>query len=175
MGDSLGTGTLRNGLSDALAGVGCLLVWKAAYGGMPIGVGATLLARAGGAPSNVVLVMLGFHNARSEVGHGRFPGRIDAVVQAAGNRLVVWPMLASTSDCSTGYKQALVRANQELLEATLRWPNLELVDYPTFLAGHPEYSEHRCPHLLPPGYGAAASWLAFEVRDILERRAHPAG
>ena len=170
VGDSLGLGTLRNGLPEALGGVGCLLVWQEAYGGMPIGVGADLLAGAGGAPSNVALVMLGFHNARSEVGKGRFPGRIDAVVQAAGPRLVVWPMLASTADCSNGYKQALVRANEELQAATLRWPNLVLVDYPAFLAVHPEYSENRCPHLVPPGYGAAAAWLAGEVRRLLEVR-----
>jgi hypothetical protein len=174
VGDSLGAGTLRNGLADALGRVGCPLVWKTAYGGMPIAVGATLLARAGTAPSNVALVMLGFHNARSEVFRGRFPARIDAVVRAAGSRLVVWPLLASTSDCSAGYKAALVRANDELRAATLRWPNLELVDYPAFLAPHPEYSEHRCPHLLPPGYGAAAAWLAGEVRQVVQRRAgHP--
>ena len=174
VGDSLGAGTLRNGLADALGRVGCPLVWKEAYGGMPIAVGATLLARAGTAPSNVALVMLGFHNARSEVFGGRFPARIDAVVRAAGGRVVVWPLLASTSDCSAGYKAALVRADDELRAATLRWPNLELVDYPAFLAPHPEYSEHRCPHLLPPGYGAAAAWLAGEVRQVVERRAgHP--
>jgi len=170
VGDSLGLGTLRNGLTEALGGVGCMLVWKEAYGGMPIGVGADLLAGAGGAPANIALVILGFHNARSEVGKGRFPRRIDAVVQAAGARLVVWPMLASTADCSNGYKDALVRANQELQAATLRWPNLVLADYPAFLAGHPEFSENRCPHLVPPGYGAAAAWPAGEVRRLLELR-----
>ena len=108
------------------------------------------------------------HGRRSA--EGRFPRRIDAVVQAAGPRLVVWPMLASTADCSNGYKDALVRANQELQAATLRWPNLVLADYPAFLAGHPEYSENRCPHLVPPGYGAAAAWLAGEVRRLLELR-----
>ena len=75
-------------------------------------------------------------------------------------------MLASTADCSNGYKDALVRANQELQAATLRWPNLVLADYPALLAVHPEY----LPHLVPPGYGAAAAWLAGEVRRLLELR-----
>jgi hypothetical protein len=170
VGDSLGAGLDRNGLAAALDRVGCLLVWKDAYGGMPIGVGATLLEGARHAPSNVVLVMLGFHNARSEVGRDLFPGRIDAVVTAAHGRLVVWPMPASTDDCSAGYQRALARADDELRAATLRWPNLLLVDYPAFLAPHPEYSEHRCPHLLPFGYAAVNGWLAGEVRRLVDLR-----
>jgi hypothetical protein len=114
--------------------------------------------------------MLGFHNARSEVGRDLFPGRIDAVVTAAHGRLVVWPMPASTDDCSAGYQRALARADDELRAATLRWPNLLLVDYPAFLAPHPEYSEHRCPHLLPFGYAAVNGWLAGEVRRLVDLR-----
>jgi hypothetical protein len=171
--DSVGTGVLRNGLADELGAVLCPMVWHAAYGGLPIDVGAKLLARAGDEPSNVALVMLGFHNARSEVGQGRFPAWIDAVVGAAGGRIVVWPMLASTNDCSTVYKQALLQANAELLEAQQRWPNLVLADYPSFLAGHPEYAIGDCPHLNAPGYRAVAAWLAGEVRRLVEQRAPP--
>jgi hypothetical protein len=171
LGDSVGTGTLQNGLPDALGSVGCTLAWENAYGGMPIGTGAALLAGAAAAPSNVALVMIGFHNTRSEVGAGRFPARIDAMMQAAGNRLVIWPMLASTAICSTGYKQALVQANQQLQDAQARWPNLELVDYPAFLAGHPEYANGSCPHLQPAGYNATAMWLGGEVRRIVQASA----
>jgi hypothetical protein len=170
--DSVGTGVLRNGLADELGAVICPMVWHAAYGGLPIDVGAKMLARAGDQPTNVALVMLGFHNARSEVGQGRFPGWIDAVVGAAGGRIVVWPMLASTNDCSTGYKQALVRADAELVEAQQRWPNLVLADYPSFLAAHPDYAVGDCPHLTAPGYRAVAAWLAGEVRRLVEQ--HPA-
>lgn len=177
VGDSLGMGTLRNGLPQALAGVGCPLVWYGGYGGMETSAGARLLAQNQAKPTNVALVMLGYHNARSEVSRGMFPGLIDQVMKGAGDRLVVWPLLGSTSDCSAGYKVALVRANKELQEATARWPNLVLADYPSFTAPHPEYSENRCPHLLPPGYRAAASWLAGEVRRLVDARAAatPAG
>ena len=171
VGDSLGMGTLRNGLPQALAGVGCKLVWNTAYGGMETSIGAQLLAKNTGQPSNVALVMLGYHNAKSEVSQGMFPGLIDQVMKGAGDRLVVWPLLWYTSDCSAGYKQALVRANQELHAAQARWPNLLLADYPTFVVPHPEYSEHRCPHLLPPGYRATAAWLAGEVRRLVDQRA----
>jgi hypothetical protein len=170
VGDSLGAGLDRNGLAAALRDVECVVTWKDAYGGMPTAIGAALLERAAHAPSNVVLVVLGFHNARSEVDEGRFPGRIDAVLAAAHGRLVVWPLLASTSDCSAGYQRALLRANDELRAATRHWPNLALVDYPAFLAPHPEYSEHRCPHLLPAGYAATAAWLAGQVRRVVDER-----
>jgi hypothetical protein len=168
--DSVGTGVLRNGLADDLGGVVCPLVWHAAYGGMPINVGIDLLARASDQPSNVALVMLGFHNARSEVGAGRFPGWIDAVVAAAEGRTVVWPMLAYTDGCSAGFKQALAQADVELVEAHQRWPNLVLVDYPTFLAAHPEFDIGDCPHLNAAGYRAVGEWLASEVRRLVEAR-----
>jgi hypothetical protein len=145
-------------------------VWNAAYGGMPLGDGATLLAGGGEAPSNVALVVIGYHNTRSEVAAGRFPARIDAIVGAAGGRLVVWPMLGSTPECSASYKRAVVRANEELQAALQRWSNLALVDYPTFLAGHDEYAVNDCPHLRAAGYRATATWLAGEVRGVVEHR-----
>ena len=168
--DSVGTGVLRNGLADDLGGVLCPMVWHAAYGGMPIDVGIDLLARAGDQPSNVALVMLGFHNARTEVGAGRFPAWIDAVVAAAGGRTVVWPMLAYTNGCSAGYKAALTQADADLAQAQAHWPNLVLVDYPTFLATHPEFDLHDCPHLTAAGYRAVGAWLAGEVRRIVQER-----
>ena len=171
VGDSLGMGTLHNGLPQALDSVGCKLVWNTAYGGMETSVGAQLLTKNAAQPSNVALVMLGYHNARAEVSQGQFPGLIDQVLKGAGHRTVVWPLLWYTSDCSAGYKQAVVRANQELHAAQARWPNLLLADYPTFVIPHPEYSEHRCPHLLPPGYHATATWLASEVRRLIDAQA----
>jgi hypothetical protein len=169
--DSVGTGVLRNGLADDLGGVVCPLVWHAAYGGMAINVGIDLLARASGQRSNVALVMLGFRNARSEVGAGRFPGWIDAVVTAAAGRTVVWPMLAYTNGCSAGYQQALTQADAELVEAQQRWPNLVLVDNPAFLVAHPEFDIGDGPHLNAAGYRAVGEWLASEVRRLVEARA----
>ncbi len=168
IGDSVGTGTLENGLGDALARVGCPLVWEAAYRGMPIGDGAARLGQAATTESTIALVVAGFHDTRSEVGAGRFPARIDAVMQAAGHRLVVWALLAPTAECSASYQQALSTANEELVAAKQRWPNLELLDYPSLLAGHPEYSAHDCPHLVAAGYRALATWLADELRHVVD-------
>ena len=165
--DSVGAGLLGHGLGASLDALGCQLVWKQAIGGLDIGAGTRSLAAAADEPTNGVLVMLGFHNARSEVGTGRFPDRIDAVLQAAGSRLVIWPLLAPTNECSSGYKQALQEADAQLQAAQQRWTNLVLIDYPTFLAAHPEYSNHDCPHLLPAGYEATAAWLAGEVRQAV--------
>jgi hypothetical protein len=171
--DSVGAGLLGHGLGDTLGALGCQLVWKQAIGGLDIGAGTRSLAAAADEPTNAVLVMLGFHNARSEVGSGRFPDRIDAIVQAAGNRLVIWPLPAPTNECSSGYKQALQEADAQLQAAQQRWPNLVLIDYPTFLAAHPEYSNHDCPHLLPAGYEATAAWLAGEVRQAVSASSRP--
>jgi hypothetical protein len=48
-----------------------------------------------------------------------------------------------------------------------------VVDYPTFLAGHPEYANtDSCPHLLASGYRATATWLAAEVRRAVDAQTH---
>ena len=59
-------------------------------------------------------------------------------------------------------------ANGLLQQAQARWPNLVLADFAALLAAHPEYSEQRCPHLLPAGYHARAVWLAGEVRRLVD-------
>ena len=92
-------------------------------------------------------------------------------MKAAGPRVVVWPTLGQTSDCSLAYKRALVVANLQLQLATQRYPNLVLADYPPLINTHPEYSEHRCPHLLPAGYHARAVWLADAVRQLIDAHA----
>ena len=135
-----------------------------------MGDGAALLAGGDGAATNVAVIVLGFHNTRSEVAAGGFAARIDAVMGAAGDRLVVWALLAGTAECSASYQQALSAADDELRAAQQRWPRLELVDYPTFLAAHPEYSNHDCPHLVAAGYQAVANWLAGEVRRVVDAR-----
>ena len=93
---------------------------------------------------------------------------IDEVVAAAGDRTVVWPMVGRTPDCGTSYSNAAVVASQQLQEATTRWPNLVVLDYPSVINAHPEYSQNRCPHLLNSGSQAVGMWLAGEVRRIVD-------
>ena len=163
--DSVGIDLVSNGLKDALAFGGCTLKWTGGNRGIEVVDGADVLAAASGVEADVVVVMLGYHNANSNGRAGRYPGFIDTVMQAAGQRLVIWPLYAATDDCSSNYKQGISQANQSLRDATARWPNLRLVDYPSVLAAHPEYSQQRCPHLLSSGSKEVAGWLAGQIRE----------
>jgi len=163
--DSVGIDLIDNGLKDRLAFAGCDLKWTGGARGIEIEAGAVILAGVADIDADIVLVMLGYHNANSNARRGRFPALIDMVVEAAGPRLVVWPMYGATDDCSANYKSGIVVANQSLQDATARWPNLRLVDYTSLLAAHPEYSQQRCPHLLSSGSKAVAGWLAGQIRE----------
>lgn len=165
--DSVGIDLLDNGLKDRLAFAGCNLKWTGGNRGIGVEDGADLLAGVSDIEADVVLMMLGYHDANSNGRAGRYPGFIDIVMQAAGPRLVVWPMYGATDDCSANYKEGIRMANQSLQDATARWPNLRLVDYPSLLAAHPEYSQERCPHLLASGSSEVAGWLAGQVREAV--------
>ncbi len=167
VGDSVGIDLFNNGLRDRLAFAGCDLKWTGGRRGITVTDGADALASASGITADVALVILGYHDAKSETQAGRFPSLIDTVMAAAGPRLVVWPMLGATDDCSDNYKIAVGVANASLQEATTRWPNLLLVDYTSLLAAHPEYSQDRCPHLLASGSTEVAGWLAGQLREAV--------
>jgi len=163
--DSVGIDLINNGLKDRLAFAGCDLKWTGGARGIEVEAGAGVLAGAADIDADIVLVMLGYHNANSNARRGRFPALIDMVVEAAGPRLVVWPMYGATDDCSANYKSGIAVANQSLQDATARWPNLRPVDYTSLLAAHPEYSQQRCPHLLANGSKEVAGWLAGQIRE----------
>lgn len=163
--DSVGIDLLNNGLKDRLAFVGCNLKWTGGSRGIEAEDGADVLAGASDIEADVVLVMLGYHDANSNGRSGRYPALIDMVVQAAGLRLVVWPMYGATDDCSANYKEGIRMANQSLQDAIVRWPNLRLVDYTSLLAANPQWSQERCPHLLASGAREVAGWLAGQVRE----------
>lgn len=171
VGDSVGSGLIAQGLDESLAAVGCELLWTGGRPGITVTAGATELSGARAIDAEVALVILGYHNTRSETQSGRFPALIDTVMSAAGQRQVVWPLLGATLDCTDSYKTATGVANDNLRDATTRWPNLVLVDYTAELAAHPEYSEQRCPHLLPEGSRAVATWLAGQVRAAVDAAA----
>jgi len=167
VGDSVGIDLFNNGLRERLAFAGCDLKWTGGRRGITVTDGAGELATASDVSANVALVILGYHNLKSETQGGRFPSLIDTVMAAAGPRLVVWPMLGATDDCSANYKIGVGVANASLQEATARWPNLLLVDYTSLLAAHPEYSQQRCPHLLASGSKEVAGWLAGQLREVV--------
>ena len=130
--------------------------------------GAAHLARARDVPANVAVVMLGYHNAVSRTRSGDFPAMIDAVMEAAGQRIVVWSLPARTADCGPSFTNAMAVEGQLVHEAMGRWPNLVPVDYPSVLSAHPEYSQNRCPHLVNSGSHAVGEWLAGEVRRVVD-------
>lgn len=171
VGDSVGSGLIAQGLDESLAAVGCELLWTGGRPGITVTAGATELSGTSAIDAEVALVILGYHNTRSETQSGRFPALIDTVMSAAGQRQVVWPLLGATLDCTDSYKTATGVANDNLRDATTRWPNLVLVDYTAELAAHPEYSEQRCPHLLPEGSRAVSTWLAGQVRAAVDAAA----
>ena len=136
---------------------------------MEIAEGAAALKAAGDTGTNVVLVSMGYVNTRMHMRNGDFPALIDQVLKAAGDRTVVWPTLGRTSDCTATYVQAIGQANELLAAAKAKAPNLVLIDYPAFIDAHPEYSQHRCPHLtdrrLPGQIGVAGQRGASRRRD----------
>lgn len=171
IGDSVGWGTLHNGLAAALANVGCPLVWSSARPGMETAEGAAVVRKAGPAGSNVLIASLGYVRTTAHIQKGEFTKLIDLVMAAAGKRVVVWPLLGRTPECSAGYSQAIIVANRQLQAAKQRYPNLVLADYKTFITSHPEYTQNRCPHLTNAGYHQRAVWLAGEVRRLVDLHA----
>ena len=89
-------------------------------------------------------------------------------MEAAGDRIVVWSLPGRTSDCGPSFTNAVAREGQFVREAMGRWPNLVPIDYPAVIDAHPEYSQHRCPHLVNSGSHAIGEWLAGEVRRVVD-------
>jgi hypothetical protein len=166
---------MLNGLAKALADVGCTIDWSRAVRGSRLveGVQALRVATPTATGTDTVLVLQGYSKAK--VNRGLFPSSLELMMEAAAGRTVVWPMYGPTIGCSAAYTETLGEANRLLQEATRRWPNLRLADYPALLAAHPEFSVHDCPHLRPSGSAAVATWLAGEVRRLVELRPVPVG
>jgi hypothetical protein len=170
VGDSVGQDVFNNGFGASLANVGCRLVNTTGARGITMEEGAAYLRQARGVSAAVAVVILGYHNSVSQTRDGGFAGRVDAVMQAAGDRLVVWSLPAKTPDCGAAFTQAMVVQRRVLEDATGKWPNLALVDYPSVIDAHPEYSQNRCPHLLDQGSRAVGSWLAGQIRQIADAK-----
>jgi hypothetical protein len=168
VGDSVGQDMFNNEFGASLANVGCHLAAATGARGITMQEGASYLARARDIPANVVVVVLGYHNAVSQTRSGTFPALIDGVMEAAGDRIVVWSLPGRTSDCGASFTNAVAVEGQLVVEAMGRWPNLVPVDYAAVIDAHPEYSQNRCPHLVNSGSRAVGAWLADEVRRIVD-------
>jgi hypothetical protein len=168
VGDSVGQDIFNNGFDASLANVGCQLAAATGARGITMQQGATYLARDRDVQANVAVVVLGYHNAVSQTRSGEFPALIDAVMQAAGNRVVVWSLPGRTPDCGVSFTNAVAVQSQLVHDAMGRWPKLVPVDYPSVIAAHPEYSQHRCPHLVNSGSRAVGAWLASEIRRVVD-------
>jgi hypothetical protein len=168
VGDSVGQDLFNNGFGASLANVGCQLTVATGARGITMQDGASYLARAHDVPANVAVVVLGYHNAVSQTRSGEFPALIDAVMEAAGDRIVVWSLPGRTPDCGVKFTNAVALEAQFVHEAMGRWPKLVPVDYPSVIDAHPEYSQHRCPHLVNSGSSAVGAWLAGEVRRVVD-------
>jgi hypothetical protein len=168
VGDSVGQDLFNNGFGASLGDVGCQLAATTGARGITMEQGAASLARARDLPANVAVVVLGYHNAVSQTRSGTFPALIDGVMEAAGDRIVVWSLPGRTPDCGPSFSNAVIRESELVHEAMGRWPNLVPVDYPAVIDAHPEYSQNRCPHLVNSGSRAVGAWLAGEVRRVVD-------
>jgi len=168
VGDSVGQDMFNNDFGASLANVGCQLAATTGARGITMEQGASYLARAGDVQANVAVVVLGYHNAVSQTRSGKFAALIDAVMEAAGDRIVVWAEPGRTPDCGAAFTNAVAVETQLVREAMSRWPKLVPVDYPAVIDAHPEYSQNRCPHLVNSGSRAVGAWLAGEVRRIVD-------
>jgi hypothetical protein len=168
VGDSVGQDMFNNGFGASLANVGCHLAATTGARGITMQQGAADLAGARDVQANVAVVVLGYHNAVSQTRSGEFPAFIDAVMAAAGDRIVVWSLPGRTPDCGVKFTNAVAVESQLVREAMGRWPRLVPVDYPSVINAHPEYSQHRCPHLVNSGSRAVGAWLAGEVRRVVD-------
>ena len=168
VGDSVGQDLFNNGFDASLANVGCQLVAATGARGITMQQGAAYLARVRDVPADVAVVVLGYHNAVSQTRSGQFPAFIDAVMEAAGDRIVVWSLPGRTPDCGVNFTNSVARETQFVHEAMGRWPKLVPVDYPSVIDAHPEYSQNRCPHLVNSGSRAVGVWLAGEVRRVVD-------
>ena len=168
VGDSVGQDMFNNEFGASLANVGCHLAAATGRAASRCRRAPATSPAARDIPANVVVVVLGYHNAVSQTRSGTFPALIDGVMEAAGDRTVVWSLPGRTSDCGASFTNAVAVEGQLVLEATGRWPNLVPVDYASVIDAHPEYSQNRCPHLVNSGSRAVGAWLADEVRRIVD-------
>ena len=170
--DSVGVDLLRNGLAKALGGVGCTIEWSRAMRGSRLveGVQALRAATADVTGTDTVLVLQGYSKAK--VNRGQFPSSLELLMEAAGGRTVVWSMYGPTIGCSYAYTETLAEANRLLQEATRRWPNLRLADYPALLGGPPGVLGARLPP--PPRLRLGRGGHVARRRGPPPRRAAPA-
>jgi hypothetical protein len=166
--DSVGHDLLLNGLASQLAGVGCPIAWSRVQRGSPLGDGVRALTAVNGSGADAIFVLQGYSKASSH--RGEFPGLVDQVMRMANGRPVVWTLYGRTSDCSAGYTRTLDGFNMKLLATAQQAANLRLIDYPAVIRAHPEYSQHRCPHLLAGGSRAVSAFMAGEVRRLVNFR-----
>lgn len=112
-------------------------------------LGATsILQAAGPALGDVVVLDFGYNDSSDPT---VFRGRIDAAMAAmAGVRHVIW---VNQHDWGPGRADM----NAELAAAQSRYPNLDVVDWNTEVAAHPDYVYADQIHLTPAGQPAFAA------------------
>ena len=150
VGDSVLLGA-RDDITARLAGWDVLIdaeVARSTPGGLEV------IRRERARVGDFVVVHLGHNDGAARE---MFRRRIDDVMsELAGVERVVWLNLAEFDDWVAG-------ANEELVAAASRWPNLEIADWRSVAGSDPSFLYSDGIHLPPPGRHAMASLVGERV------------
>ena len=160
VGDSILNGS-RSQVTDALQAAG----WQPsieAVGGTAISfwVGRLQLYVDSAQP-DIVVIELGTNDC-SPVQCVPLDPYIDQIMQAIPSSVpVVW--LNSQTDVPAPFNEGRDFVNGAIEAASVRWPNLDVIDFAGFFAGHPEWHNPDGLHPNPEGRKELASFLADEL------------
>lgn len=121
------------------------------------------------ADPEVVLVGLGTNDASDPRNLQRFPGRLDQMMTALGNRPVIW---ITHVDDRPGAPPTAGRAiNAFIRDAVDRWPNLSVLDFAKTIREYPTVLRGDGLHFSPEGMHV----YAREIAAATERRLRLSG
>jgi hypothetical protein len=169
IGDSL-TVAGGNAIADALRGNGCAAVAIAAKGGANIRYGVRLARDLQDAAlmTDIVLVDMGTNDCASSA--KEIDAAIDQMFGVIGpDRLVVWPTTNIARKTPYCEPDGDLLANERIIAATARHPNMRVVDWWPIADQHPEWHPDGV-HQNREGMKAWAYVLAQGVSDAVAQR-----
>lgn len=116
--------------------------------------------------SNVVVVGLGTNDAAKPEDVAQFPSRLDAIMEAIGDRPVIW--LTHVDVRPAAPVDAGFTVNEHIREAATRWPNLTVLDFTAEMDADPTILAADGLHFSPHGKAVYAAAITATVLSVLE-------